>query len=131
MGRPPGKIVDLDTSKGTWLVQSSGYLGSELGVNLDMAVQKKLSTAMFGGEGMVMQRLSGNGSAFVHACGDTNIIELKPGEMYKVSSANVVAWEDSVNYNFTSVEGVKDALFSGEGLFVTTLTGLGRISYSL
>lgn len=126
-GKAPGKIVDLDISKGSWLVQSSGFLASEMGVNLDMAIQKKLGTAMFGGEGLIMQRLSGSGMAFIHACGDMNIVDLKPGEMYKVSSANVVAWEDSVKYDFTSVGGVKTALFSGEGLFVTTLTGPGRI----
>lgn len=126
-GKAPGKIVDLDISKGPWLVQSSGFLASEMGVDLDMAVQKKLGTAMFGGEGLIMQRLSGSGMAFIHACGDMNIVDLRPGEMYKVSSANVVAWEDSVKYDFTSVGGVKTALFSGEGLFVTTLTGPGRI----
>lgn len=126
-GKAPGKIVDLDISKGPWLVQSSGFLASETGVGLDMAIQKKLGTVLFGGEGLVMQRLTGHGMAFIHACGDMNIVDLRPGEMYKVSSANVVAWEDSVKYDFTSVGGVKTALFSGEGLFVTTLTGPGRI----
>lgn len=126
-GKAPGKIVDLDISKGPWLVQSSGFLASEMDVGLDMAIQKKLGTALFGGEGLVMQRLTGRGMAFIHACGDMNVVDLRPGEMYKVSSANVVAWEDSVKYDFTSVGGVKTALFSGEGLFVTTLTGPGRI----
>lgn len=126
-GKAPGKIVDLDITNGVWYVQSSGYLGSETTVNLELAIQKKLSTAMFGGEGLAMQKLSGFGTAFVHACGDLNIIDLKPGEMYKVSSANVVAWEESVSYDFTLVGGAKTALFGGEGLFVTTLTGPGKV----
>lgn len=126
-GKAPGKILDLDVGKGAWLVQSSGYLGSEPSVNLELAFQKKLSTAMFGGEGLMIQRLSGFGTAFVHACGDMNVVDLKPGEQYKVSSANAVAWEETVQYDISSVGGIKTALFSGEGLFVTTLTGPGRI----
>lgn len=126
-GKAPGKILDIDVGKGPWMVQSSGYLGSETTVNLELAFQKKLSSAMFGGEGFMLQRISGTGMAFIHACGDLNVVELKPGEQYKVSSANAVAWEDTVKYDISSVGSIKTALFSGEGLFVTTLTGPGRI----
>ena len=122
-----GKVLDIDVGKGAWMVQSSGYLGSETTVNLELAFQKKLSTAMFGGEGLMLQRLSGTGTAFIHACGDLNVVDLAPGEQYKVSSANAVAWEDTVHYDISSVGGIKTALFSGEGLFVTTLTGPGKI----
>ncbi len=126
-GKAPGKVLDIDVGKGAWMVQSSGYLGSETTVNLELAFQKKLSTAMFGGEGLMLQRLSGTGTAFIHACGDLNVVDLAPGEQYKVSSANAVAWEDTVHYDISSVGGIKTALFSGEGLFVTTLTGPGKI----
>ena len=126
-GKAPGKVIDIDVGKGAWLVQSSGYLGSETTVNLELAFQKKLSTAMFGGEGLMIQRLSGFGTAFVHACGDLNVVELKAGEQYKVASANAVAWEETVTYDIAAVGGIKTALFSGEGLFVTTLTGPGKI----
>lgn len=126
-GGAPGKIVDLDISKGTWLVQKTGYLASEPGVNLEVAVQKKLGAKFFGGEGFILQKLSGSGMAFVAACGDFNIVDLKPGEKYKVSTSNVVAWEESVKYDIESVGGIKTAMFAGEGLFVTTLTGPGKI----
>ena len=126
-GAAPGKIVDIDVSKGTWLVQKSGYLGSETGVNLDIGYQKKLGSIFFGGEGFILQKLSGSGMAFVGACGDLNVVELKAGEQYKVSTANAVAWEDTVSYDISAAGGIKTSLFGGEGLFVTTLTGPGKI----
>jgi len=126
-GFAPGKIVDLDIGQGTWIVQKTGYLGSEVDVDLDIAFQKKLGSIFFGGEGFVLQRLSGKGIAFVAACGDFNIVDLKPGEKYKVSTANAVGWQESVSYDIESAGGIKTALFGGEGLFVTTLTGPGKI----
>lgn len=126
-GSAPGKIVDIDVGNTTWIVQKTGYLCSEEGVNLDIAFQKKLGSMLFGGEGLILQKLSGHGKAFIAACGDFNIVDLKPGEMYKISTSNAVAWEESVKYNITSIGGVKNALFGGEGLFVTTLTGPGKI----
>lgn len=126
-GRAPGKVLDVDVSQGAWIVQKTGYLGSETTVNLDMALQKRLGSMMFGGEGLILQRISGTGRAFIHACGDLNVVDLAPGQQYKVSTANAVAWEDTVSYDISSVGGLKTALFSGEGLFVTTLTGPGKI----
>ena len=126
-GKAPGKVLDLDIGQGPWIVQKTGYLGSETTVKLDMALQKRMGSMLFGGEGLILQRLSGTGRAFVHACGDLNIVDLAPGQQYKVSTANAVAWEESVSYDITAVGGIKTALFSGEGLFVTTLTGPGRI----
>lgn len=126
-GFAPGKIVDLDIGQGSWLVQKTGYLGSELGVDLDIAFQKKLGSMFFGGEGLILEKLSGKGIAFVAACGDFNIVDLKPGEKYKVSTSNAVAWQESVQYDIEAAGGIKTALFGGEGLFVTTLTGPGKI----
>ena len=126
-GTAPGKVLDIDVGLGSWIVQKTGYLGSEITVNLDMALQKRLGSMMFGGEGLILQRLSGTGRAFIHACGDLNVVDLAPGEQYKVSTANAVAWEDTVSYDISAVGGIKTALFSGEGLFVTTLTGPGKI----
>jgi uncharacterized protein (TIGR00266 family) len=126
-GSVPGKILDIDVGKGAWIVQKTGYLGSEPTVKLDMAMQKKLSAAFFGGEGLILQRLSGQGMAFVGACGDLNVVELKAGEQYKVSTSNAVAWEDTVKYDIAAAGGIKTSLFGGEGLFVTTLTGPGKI----
>ncbi len=126
-GKVPGKILDIDVGKGPWIVQKTGYLGAEPSVKLDMAFQKKLGAAFFGGEGFILQKLSGNGMAFVAACGDLNVVELKPGEQYKVSTANAVAWEETVKYDISAAGGIKTSLFGGEGLFVTTLTGPGKI----
>lgn len=125
--KAPGKIMDIDISKGNWFVQKSGYLASEENVLLEMAFQKKLSSALFGGEGLIVQKVSGNGIVFVGGCGDLIVKDLAPGEIIKVSTSNVVAWQESVAYDISSIGGVKNALFSGEGLFVSTLTGPGRV----
>ena len=126
-GSVPGKILDIDVSQGSWLVQSSGYIASEMDVKLDLAFQKRLGSMLFGGEGLLLQRLTGTGKCFIGACGDFNVVDLKPGEVYKVSTAHAVAWQDSVNYDVSAAGGIKTSIFGGEGLFVTTLTGPGKI----
>lgn len=126
-GSAPGKILDIDVGKGAWIVQKTGFIGSETSVQLDMAFQKKLGSILFGGEGLILQKLSGKGMAFINACGDLNVVELRPGEQYKVSTSHAVAWEETVSYDISAIGGVKTALFGGEGLFVTTLTGPGKI----
>ncbi|MGE4274855.1 MAG: TIGR00266 family protein [Candidatus Methanomethylophilaceae archaeon] len=126
-GSTPGKILDLKMEDGNWLVQRSSFLAAEGGVAMDLAFQKKMGSIFFGGEGLVLQKLSGKGTAFIHASGDFNIVDLKPGQVYKISTSKVVGWEEGVKYDITTIGGVKNALFGGEGLFVTTLTGPGKI----
>ena len=126
-GEAPGKIIDIDITNNAWICQKSAYLGSETSVQLDIAFQKKLGSMLFGGEGLILQKLSGKGLVFAHACGDLIQMDLKAGEIIKVSTSHVVAWQDTVSYDISSVKGVKNVLFSGEGLFMTTLTGPGRI----
>jgi uncharacterized protein (AIM24 family) len=126
-GSVPGKIADLDVSKGDWIVQKTGYLASQPSVTISMELQKKVGNILFGGEGLILQRLSGPGIAFIAACGDFNIIDLKPGEVYKVSTANAVGWQSTVRMDITAAGGLKTALFGGEGLFVTTFTGPGKV----
>lgn len=123
----PGKIMDVDLSKGAWFVQKTGYLASDDKVLLEMAMQKKMSSALFGGEGLIVQKLSGSGIAFICGCGDFVVKDLAPGEIIKVATSKAVAWQDTVAYDISSIGGIKNALFSGEGLFVTTLTGPGRV----
>lgn len=123
----PGKIMDIDVSKVSWFLQKTGFLASEEGVNLEMAFQKKLGSMLFGGEGLIIQKVSGSGIVFVCGCGDFVVKDLAPGEIIKVSTSNAVAWQDTVSYDISSVGGIKNALFSGEGLFVTTLKGPGRV----
>ena len=126
-GQAPGKILDVDIGNGFWIVQKSGYVASETSVRVDMALQKRMGSMLFGGEGLILQRLSGTGIAFIFGCGDLNVVDLKPGEQIKVSTANAVAWEETVRYDISSVGNLKTALFSGEGLFVTNLTGPGKV----
>lgn len=123
----PGKIMDIDTSKGSWLVQKTGFLASDENVEMEMAFQKKLGSILFGGEGLILQRISGTGIAFICGCGDFVVKDLAPGEILKVSTSHAVAWQETVTYDISSIGGIKNALFSGEGLFVTTLTGPGRV----
>jgi uncharacterized protein (TIGR00266 family) len=127
-GNVPGKIIDLQITPGkNWIMEKSAYLASQPGVSVDMTFQKKLGSVLFGGEGLILQKLSGNGVAWGNACGDFNVIDLAPGEMYKVSTANAVGWEESVSYDITSIGGFKNVMFGGEGMFVTTLTGPGKV----
>jgi uncharacterized protein (TIGR00266 family) len=126
-GSVPGKILDLDIGKRTWIAQRTAYLGGERTVNLEVAFQRKLGAILFGGEGLILQKLSGKGIAFIQSCGDLIEVDLARGEMYKVSTANAVAWQDTVKYDIAAAGGIKTALFGGEGLFVTTLTGPGKI----
>ncbi|MFP4169654.1 MAG: TIGR00266 family protein [Methanomassiliicoccales archaeon] len=126
-GNSPGKIMALDLTGGkNWVMQKDTFLCSEEGVNLDIAFQKKLGSTFFGGEGFILQRCTGEGHVFGHTAGDMVEFDLEPGQSTKVSTAHCVAWEDSVDYDIQSL-GIKTAFFGGEGLFVTRLTGPGKV----
>jgi uncharacterized protein (TIGR00266 family) len=126
-GNVPGKIMPLDLAGREYIVQKDSFLAAEDGVEMDIAFQKKLGSVFFGGEGLILQRLHGSGTAFIHAAGDFMYFDLQPGQVYQVSTSNVVGWEASVQYDIQAVGGIKTAVFGGEGLFVTTLRGPGRI----
>ena len=122
----PGDILAFNISQTPIIAQKTSFLASTEGVNMDVFLQHKAGTGFFGGEGFILQKLSGSGMAFIHACGDFNVVDLGPGQVLKVSTSNAVAWQDGVKYDIASI-GIKNALFSGEGLFVTTLTGPGKV----
>lgn len=127
-GNVPGKIVPLDLRDGkVWLVQRDAFLCAEEGVTLDIAFQKRLGSIFFGGEGFILERLQGRGMAFIHSAGDVVEFTLGPGQILKVSTGNAVAWEQGVDFDIQAVGGLKTVLFGGEGLFVTTLRGPGRV----
>ena len=126
-GNVPGKIFTLDLTEGEFIAQKTAFLCSEEGVNLDVAFTKRLRSGLFGGEGFILQRLSGRGRAFLHCCGDIMEMTLAPGETIRVETGLVVGFESGVDYNIAVAGGVKTVLFGGEGLFLTTLTGPGRI----
>ncbi len=94
---------------------------------MDIAFTKKLGAGFFGGEGLVLQKYSGEGTVFIHACGDFIIKDLEPGEVLKVDTGSVVGFDASVGYDITRAGGIKTSLFGGEGIFLTTLTGPGKI----
>ena len=124
----PGEIKVLQVGPGKeMIVQKSAFLASEAGVNLSVHFQKRLSVGLFGGEGFIMQRLSGNGLAFVEIDGDLIEYELKPGQKLIVDTGNVAGFEPSVQMDIQTVSGGRNILFGGEGLFNTVLTGPGRV----
>lgn len=125
----PGKIIPmkLDELGGTIICQKDAFLCAAKGVSVGIAFQKRLGVGLFGGEGFIMQRLDGDGLAFVHAGGTLAERTLKPGEMLRVDTGCIVAMQSSVNYDIEYVGKIKSALFGGEGLFFATLRGPGRI----
>jgi uncharacterized protein (TIGR00266 family) len=125
----PGKIVPLDITAlgGEMICQKHSFLCAARGVSINIAFQKKLGVGLFGGEGFIMQRLTGAGIALVHAGGTLMQRTLAAGEMLKLDTGCLVALAPSVNYDIQMVGGFKNTLFGGEGLFFATLTGPGEI----
>lgn len=127
-GDYPGRIQAFDLAPGqNILVQRDSFLCAQSTVQLNIAFTKKLGAGFLGGEGFILERLTGPGVAFIHAGGDHIEFILKPGEMMQVDTGCIVAFEETVNYDIQFVGGIKRAIFGGEGLFLATLTGPGRI----
>jgi uncharacterized protein (TIGR00266 family) len=125
----PGKIipVKLDEIGGTLICQKDAFLCAAKGVSLGIAFQKKLGAGLFGGEGFIMQRLDGDGMAFVHAGGTLKEQTLAPGETLRIDTGCIVAFQPTVDFDIQYVGKIKSALFSGEGLFFATLRGPGKV----
>jgi len=123
----PGSIVAVDISKGSVIVQKNAFLCAQTTVELSIYANKNLGSALFGGEGFILQKLTGAGYAFFEIDGTCYEKLLAPGEVIKVDTGNVAAFEASVRYEVETVKGFKNILFGGEGLFLTKLTGPGRI----
>src|SRR5262245_55310276 len=125
----PGRIVPVHLAElgGELIAQKDSFLAAAKGVSIGIAFQKKLGVGLFGGEGFIMQRLQGDGWAFVHAGGMLTERTLAPGELIRVDTGCIVALQPSVSYDIEYVGKIKTALFGGEGLFFATLRGPGRI----
>ncbi len=125
----PGKIqpIDLREWGGTIIAQKDAFLCAARGVTVDIAFTRRIGAGFFGGEGFILQRLSGDGLAFLHASGTLVNKTLRAGESLRVDTGCLVAMEPSVTYDIKLVPGIKTALFGGEGLFFAHLTGPGRI----
>ena len=124
----PGAIIPFDIAPGQDLiVQKSGFLASEAGVQLSIHFQKRLGAGFFGGEGFIMQRLSGQGTAFVEVDGAVMNYTLAPGQQMIIDTGYLLAMDPTCTMDIQQVPGLKNKFFGGEGLFNTVLTGPGRI----
>jgi uncharacterized protein (TIGR00266 family) len=124
-----GKIIPLDLSKlGEKIIcQKDSFLCAAKGVAVGIEFQKKLGTGLFGGEGFIMQKLEGDGLAFVHSGGHVIEKELQAGEILKIDTGCIVAFTSNVNYDIQFVGGIKNTLFGGEGMFYAVLRGPGKV----
>ncbi len=123
-----GEVLPVDVGAcGGMICQKGAFLCAEETVNLSVALTKKLSAGFFGGEGFILQDISGNGMVFLEIDGNKVEKQLAPGEVIKVDTGNVVAFEKSVKYEVETVKGIKNIFFGGEGLFLTKLTGPGKV----
>ena len=125
----PGKIIPVNLAElgGTLICQKDSFLCAAKGVSLGIAFQKRLGVGLFGGEGFIMQKLDGDGMAFVHAGGMLVEKTLQPDEVLRVDTGCVVAFQPSVDFDIQFVGKVKSALFGGEGFFYAVLRGPGRV----
>ena len=124
----PGEIVPVVVNPQTSLIcQKGAFLCGQQGVNLNVTFTKRFSAGLLGGEGFILQKLSGQGLAFLEVDGDKIEYNLAPGQVLKVDSGNVVAFEETVKYEIETVKGFKNILFGGEGLFLTKLVGPGKV----
>ncbi len=122
-----GEVLPIDVGAGGMICQKGAFLCAQETVNLSVAFTKKLSAGLFGGEGFILQDISGTGMVFLEIDGNKVEKNLAPGEVLKVDTGNVVAFEKTVNYEIEMVKGLKNIVMGGEGLFLTKLTGPGRV----
>ncbi len=125
----PGRLRPLHLDGGqSMLVQRDGFVVAEASVQLDIALTKRLGAGFFGGEGFILQRLRGPGIAFIHAGGDFAEFDLGIGETLQVDTGCLVCFEETVDYSIGLAGGIATSLFGGEGLFLATLTGPGKVT---
>lgn len=124
----PGKLMDLDLKEGkSMIVQKDAFVCAEKAVDLDMHFRKRLGAGLFGGEGFILQRLTGPGRAFVNFDGEIMVKELQEGEVLRVDTGHVAMFEPTVDFDVEIVRGFRNILLGGEGLFLATLRGPGKV----
>ncbi len=124
----PGRILPLEIGPGReYILQKTAFLASEDGVELSIHFNKKFGAGLFGGEGFIMQRLSGRGIAFVEVDGELVEYNLAPGQQIIVDTGNVLGFDSTVSIDIQQVKGIKNKILGGEGFFNTVLTGPGKI----
>lgn len=125
----PGTVVPVkmkDHPNGL-ICQKGAFLCAQSTVNLEVTLSRKFSSGLFGGEGFILEKITGSGMAFLEVDGDVVEKELRPGEVIKVDTGNIVAFQNGMSYEIETVHGFKNVLFGGEGLFLTKLTGPGKV----
>lgn len=125
----PGKIIALDLLQlgGTVICQKDAFLCAAKGVSIGIEFQRRLGTGLFGGEGFIMERLQGDGMAFMHAGGHVFERTLIPGETLKIDTGCLVGFTQGIDYDIQFIGGIKNTIFGGEGLFFATLRGSGKV----
>jgi uncharacterized protein (TIGR00266 family) len=124
----PGSIMAKTLKEGeTIIAEKDAYMASEATVTLDIAFQKKFGAGLFGGEGFILQKITGPGTFFIAVAGELIEMDLKAGERLKVDTGSVVMWDSSVQYSIERVKGLKSLFFGGEGFFLVQLTGPGKV----
>lgn len=123
----PGRILAIGLENQTMLAQRDAFIAAVGNIDISIAMQKRIGGGLFGGEGFVLEKISGDGVAFIHAGGDLFEFELQPGEDLTVDTGSVVAWDETVNYDVQTAGSIRSALFGGEGIFLTRLTGPGKV----
>lgn len=126
--RVPGHILPVEVSPGrNYLIHRHGFLCATRGVELSVGFQQSLGAGIFGGDGFLLQRLSGTCRAFVELDGEVVPYELGPGETLRVHPGHVGMFEEGVNFEITRIQGIRNMLFGGDGIFLAALTGPGRV----
>jgi uncharacterized protein (TIGR00266 family) len=124
----PGKVIAVPLTSGQEIIcQKDSFMCAEESVSIEMFFRKRLGAGLFGGEGFILQKISGPGTAFVEIPGEVRKIELGPGESMQVDPGHIAMFEPSVDYDIAAVKGIKNVLFAGEGLFLATLKGPGNV----
>ncbi len=124
----PGRIMVFDLQPGQSLIcQKDAFMAAQEGVSVEMYFRKRLGASLFGGEGFILQKISGPGLVFLEIAGDVRDYLLQPGEVMKVDPGHIALYEPTVDYDITTVKGITNVLFAGESLFLATLTGPGRV----
>ena len=124
----PGKILDIKLEAGQSLIcQKDAFMCAEDSVKMEMFFRKRLGTGLFGGEGFILQKITGPGTVFLEIPGEVREYALQSGETMRVDPGHIALFEPSVNYDITMIKGLSNVLFGGEGLFLATLTGPGKI----
>ncbi|HHX63380.1 MAG TPA: TIGR00266 family protein, partial [Chloroflexi bacterium] len=124
----PGRILVFELDRGESLIcQKDAFMAAQESVELEMHFRKRLGAGLFGGEGFILQKINGPGIVFLELCGDIREYDLAPGEVIKVDPGHIGLYEPTVDYDITTVKGLKNILFSGEGVFLATLKGPGKV----